>query len=137
MVSCGWNILNVKGLSELDRSGPGRDGQSDAIFASGRSTATVQVDAYLRYSALIVPMIKAQRGGTLLWTGNAETVALGEPDAEALGLPRAGLLSEQCGLYRHDDIGRLRDQLRTATAATLRGGDVIIATREARWHPRR
>src|SRR3954469_23988206 len=36
-------------------------------------------DAYLRYSALTVPMIKA-RGGTLLWTGDAKTVALGEPD---------------------------------------------------------
>lgn len=33
-------------------------------------------DAYLRYSALTVPMIKA-RGGTLLWTGNAKAVALG------------------------------------------------------------
>ncbi|MGY3606679.1 MULTISPECIES: DUF1330 domain-containing protein [unclassified Bradyrhizobium] len=35
-------------------------------------------DAYLRYSALTVPMIKA-RGGTLLWTGNAKAVALGRP----------------------------------------------------------
>ncbi|HXO69513.1 MAG TPA: DUF1330 domain-containing protein [Bradyrhizobium sp.] len=33
-------------------------------------------DAYLRYSALTVPMIKA-RGGTLLWTGNPLAVALG------------------------------------------------------------
>ena len=33
-------------------------------------------DAYLRYSALTVPMIKA-RGGTLLWTGDAKAVALG------------------------------------------------------------
>jgi uncharacterized protein (DUF1330 family) len=38
-------------------------------------------DAYLRYSALTVPMIKA-RGGTLLWTGSAETVALGEPEGQ-------------------------------------------------------
>lgn len=34
-------------------------------------------DAYRRYSALTVPMIKA-RGGTLLWTGDARTVALGD-----------------------------------------------------------
>ncbi|MGY8667311.1 DUF1330 domain-containing protein [Bradyrhizobium sp. UFLA05-109] len=33
-------------------------------------------DAYLRYSAVTVPMIKA-RGGTLLWTGDARTIALG------------------------------------------------------------
>jgi uncharacterized protein (DUF1330 family) len=36
-------------------------------------------DAYLRYSALTVPMIKA-RGGTLLWTGEAKTIALGRQD---------------------------------------------------------
>ena len=36
-------------------------------------------DAYLRYSALTVPMIKA-RGGTLLWTGDAKVVALGRQD---------------------------------------------------------
>ena len=37
-------------------------------------------DAYLRYSALTVPMIKA-RGGTLLWTGDAKAVALGRKTA--------------------------------------------------------
>ena len=36
-------------------------------------------DAYLRYSALTIKLIKAQ-GGTIIWTGNAEAVALGEPD---------------------------------------------------------
>ena len=36
-------------------------------------------DAYLRYSAMSIKLIKA-RGGTLLWTGDAKTVALGEQD---------------------------------------------------------
>ena len=36
-------------------------------------------DAYLRYSALTIKLIKA-RGGTIVWTGNAEAVALGEAD---------------------------------------------------------
>lgn len=36
-------------------------------------------DAYLRYSALTIKLIKA-RGGTIIWTGNAEAVALGMPD---------------------------------------------------------
>src|SRR3979490_2886731 len=36
-------------------------------------------DAYLRYSALTVPMIKA-RGGTLLWTCDAKAVSLGSQD---------------------------------------------------------
>jgi uncharacterized protein (DUF1330 family) len=33
-------------------------------------------DAYLRYSALAIKLIKA-RGGTIAWTGTAEAVALG------------------------------------------------------------
>jgi uncharacterized protein (DUF1330 family) len=36
-------------------------------------------DAYLRYSALTIKLIKA-RGGTIIWTGNVEAVALGVPD---------------------------------------------------------
>ncbi|MGD9883248.1 MAG: DUF1330 domain-containing protein [Reyranella sp.] len=36
-------------------------------------------DAYLRYSALTIKLIKAQ-GGTIVWAGNAEAVALGIPD---------------------------------------------------------
>lgn len=36
-------------------------------------------DAYLRYSAKTAPMIKA-RGGTILWSGKAEAVALGDAD---------------------------------------------------------
>lgn len=35
-------------------------------------------DAYLRYSALAIRTIKAQ-GGTIVWTGTAEAVALGVP----------------------------------------------------------
>lgn len=37
-------------------------------------------DAYLRYSRLTIGLIKAQ-GGTIVWTGDAEAVALGVPDA--------------------------------------------------------
>ena len=37
-------------------------------------------DAYLRYSALTIKLIK-RVGGTIVWTGEAEAVALGVPDA--------------------------------------------------------
>ena len=37
-------------------------------------------DAYLRYSALAIKLIKA-RGGSVVWTGRAEAVALGNSDA--------------------------------------------------------
>ncbi|MPZ31744.1 MAG: DUF1330 domain-containing protein [Rhodospirillales bacterium] len=36
-------------------------------------------DAYLRYSKLTIRLIKAQ-GGTIIWTGSAEAVALGAPE---------------------------------------------------------
>jgi uncharacterized protein (DUF1330 family) len=70
------DLLNIKGLEELEHQGPVvmvnlmrfRDRSLD-----GQGSGW---DAYLRYSALTVPMIKA-RGGTLLWTGEAKAVALG------------------------------------------------------------
>jgi hypothetical protein len=37
-------------------------------------------DAYLRYSALAIRLIKA-RGGTIVWAGDAQAVALGVPEA--------------------------------------------------------
>ena len=37
--------------------------------------------AYKRYSELTMPLIKA-RGGTVLWAGNGEAVAFGEPQAD-------------------------------------------------------
>ena len=40
-------------------------------------------DAYLRYSALTIKLIKA-RGGTIAWTGTAEAVALGSPEDMAV-----------------------------------------------------
>lgn len=35
-------------------------------------------DAYRRYSELAMPLIKA-RGGTVIWAGNGEAVAFGDP----------------------------------------------------------
>jgi uncharacterized protein (DUF1330 family) len=71
------DLLNATGLQTLDQQRPVvmvnlmrfRDRSLDGDGSGW--------DAYLRYSALTVPMIKA-RGGTLLWTGEAKTVALGE-----------------------------------------------------------
>jgi hypothetical protein len=37
-------------------------------------------DAYLRYSALTIKLIK-QRGGTIVWAGDVQAVALGVPEA--------------------------------------------------------
>ena len=72
----GVDLLNVRGLEAMERDKPVvmvnlmrfRDRSLDGDGSGW--------DAYLRYSALTVPMIKA-RGGTLLWTGDAKAVALG------------------------------------------------------------
>src|SRR5437764_9728665 len=71
------DLLNIDGLEASEHQGPivmvnlmrFRDRSLDGDGSGW--------DAYKRYSALTVPMIKA-RGGTLLWTGEAKTIALGE-----------------------------------------------------------
>ena len=75
----GVDLFNVGGLEKLEQQAPVvmvnlmrfRDRSLDGDGSGW--------DAYLRYSALTVPMIKA-RGGTLLWTGDAKAVALGQPE---------------------------------------------------------
>jgi uncharacterized protein (DUF1330 family) len=70
-------LLNIKGLGALDQAAPVvmlnlMRFREHSLDGDGSGW-----DAYLRYSALTVPMIKA-RGGTLLWTGIAKAMALGE-----------------------------------------------------------
>ena len=76
-------------------------------------------DAYLRYSALTVPMIKA-RGGTLLWTGDAKAVALGRQDGNQWDYLALVYYPVGGRLHRHDDLGRLRKPLRPAPPQRLR-----------------
>ena len=86
-------------------------------------------DAYLRYSALTVPMIKA-RGGTLLWTGDAKAVALGEVE---------GNRWDYLALVYYPDVAAFIDMMTSADYETRcdphrRNGceeHVIICTKEA------
>jgi hypothetical protein len=75
----GVDLLNVRGLSDLDHHGPIVMVNLMRFRKRSLDGDGSGWDAYLRYSALTVPMIKA-RGGTLLWTGDAEAVALGRED---------------------------------------------------------
>ena len=77
-MSVAVDLLNIEGLNELDE-GPVvmlnlMRFRERSLDGNGSGW-----DAYKRYSALTVPMIKA-RGGTLIWTGDAKAVALGEQD---------------------------------------------------------
>src|SRR5262245_20675934 len=70
------DLLNVEGLAQLDRQAPVVMLNLMRFHPRSLDGDGTGWDAYLRYSAVTVPMIKA-RGGTLLWTGEAKTVALG------------------------------------------------------------
>src|SRR3978361_1661165 len=69
------DLLNIEGLRELEHQGPIVMVNLMRFHASSLDGDGSGWNAYLRYSALTVPMIKA-RGGTLLWTGDAKAVAL-------------------------------------------------------------
>jgi uncharacterized protein (DUF1330 family) len=75
----GVDLLNIEGLKELEHQGPVVMVNLMRFRERSLDGDGSGWDAYLRYSALTVPMIKA-RGGTLLWTGNAKAVALGAQD---------------------------------------------------------
>ena len=72
------NMLNIAGLERLDPNAPVVMLNLMRFHDRSRDGDGSGWDAYLRYSAITVPMIKA-RGGTLLWTGDAKAVALGDP----------------------------------------------------------
>lgn len=75
----GVDLLNIEGLSAQDPQSPVVMVNLMRFHPRALDGDGTGWDAYLRYSALTVPMIKA-RGGTLLWTGDAKAVALGVPD---------------------------------------------------------
>lgn len=75
----GVDLLNITGLEALEHQGPVVMVNLMRFRARSLDGDGSGWDAYLRYSALTVPMIKA-RGGTLLWTGDAKAIALGVQD---------------------------------------------------------
>ena len=125
----GVDLLNVEGLAALDRSTPVvmlnlMRFRERSLDGDGSGW-----DAYLRYSALTVPMIKA-RGGTLLWTGDAKAVALGAQQGNAW---------DYVALVYYPSVDAFTDMMTSADYETRcdphrRNGcaqHVIIATSEA------
>jgi uncharacterized protein (DUF1330 family) len=125
----GVDLLNVEGLAALDRSKPVvmlnlMRFRERSLDGDGSGW-----DAYLRYSALTVPMIKA-RGGTLLWTGDAKAVALGAQQGNAW---------DYVALVHYPSVDAFTDMMTSADYETRcdphrRNGSaqhVIIATSEA------
>ena len=125
----GVDLLNVRGLAELNQHAPVvmlnlMRFRERSLDGDGSGW-----DAYLRYSALTVPMIKA-RGGTLLWTGEAKTVALGPQDGnqwDYLALVYYPTVAAFIDMMTSKDYETRCDPHRTNGCAE----HVIIATKEA------
>ena len=123
------DLLNIKGLSELDQAAPVvmlnlMRFRERSLDGDGSGW-----DAYLRYSALTVPMIKA-RGGTLLWTGDAKAVALGAQHGnqwDFLALVYYPSVADFLGMMTSADYENVCDMHRRNGCAE----HVIICTKEA------
>src|SRR2546428_89874 len=119
----GVDLLNVKGLQELDPLAPVVMVNLMRFRERSLDGCGSGWDAYLRYSALTVPMIKA-RGGTLLWTGDVKAVALGL---------EAGNTWDYLALVYYPDVAAFIDMLTSAQASCGRRP----RARGARGLPRR
>ena len=123
------NMLNIQGLEGLQQHVPVVMLNLMRFHARSRDGTGSGWDAYLRYSAITVPMIKA-RGGTLLWTGEARAVALG---------PQAGNEWDFVALVFYPSVAAFLDMMtseayeRDADPHRVNGcaDHVIIATEQA------
>lgn len=123
------NMLNIWGLEALDQHAPVVMLNLMRFHVRSRDGDGSGWDAYLRYSAITVPMIKA-RGGTLLWTGEAKAIALG---------PHGGNGWDFVALVYYPSVAAFLDMMtseayeREADPHRLNGcaEHVIIATSEA------
>src|SRR6267378_4863900 len=123
------DLLNVKGLQALDPLAPVAMVNLMRFRERSLDGDGSGWDAYLRYSALTVPMIKA-RGGTLLWTGDAKAVALGRQDGnqwDYLALVYYPSVAAFTNMMTSADYENLSDPHRRNGCAE----HVIIATAEA------
>ena len=123
------DLLNVRGLEALDRQAPVVMVNLMRFHERSLDGDGSGWDAYLRYSALTVPMIKA-RGGTLLWTGHAKAVALGQQDGyqwDYLALVYYPSVTAFIDMMTSAEYERLSDPHRRNGCAE----HVIIATAEA------
>src|SRR5271154_197887 len=122
------DLLNVRGLDALEHQGPVVMVNLMRFHERSLDGDGSGWDAYLRYSALTVPMIKA-RGGTLLWTGDAKAVALGRQDGnqwDYLALVYYPSVADFIDMMTSADYENLADPHRRNGCAE----HVIIATAE-------
>jgi uncharacterized protein (DUF1330 family) len=123
------DLLNIEGLKDMEHQGPIVMVNLMRFHERSLDGDGSGWDAYLRYSAVTLPMIKA-RGGTLLWTGDAKAVALG---------PQAGNQWDYLALVYYPDVAAFTAMMTSADYESKcdshrRNGcaeHVIICTKEA------
>ncbi len=123
------DLLNIEGLHALKHAGPVVMVNLMRFHARSKDGDGSGWDAYKRYSALTVPMIKA-RGGSLVWTGDAKAVALGPQDGnqwDYLALVRYPSVAAFIAMMTSPDYETLCDPHRENGCAA----HVIICTAEA------
>lgn len=102
------DLLHIEGLRGVDPQTPVTMLNLMKFRNRSRDGNGSGWDAYLRYSALTVPMIKA-RGGTLIWTGDAKGVALGE---------RGGHEWDYVALVRYPTLAAFTDMMTSSDYET-------------------
>jgi uncharacterized protein (DUF1330 family) len=125
----GVDLLNIRGLEAMEPGAPVVMVNLMRFRERSLDGDGSGWDAYLRYSALTVPMIKA-RGGTLLWTGDAKAVALGAEEGhqwDYLALVYYPDVSAFIDMMTSKDYETRCDPHRTNGCVE----HVIIATKEA------
>jgi uncharacterized protein (DUF1330 family) len=125
----GVDLLNVRNLEAIAPDGPVIMVNLMRFRERSLDGDGSGWDAYLRYSALTVPMIKS-RGGTLLWTGNARAVALGSENDnqwDYVALVYYPSVAAFIDMMTSDDYEKRSDPHRRNGCAE----HVIIATTEA------
>jgi uncharacterized protein (DUF1330 family) len=125
----GVDLLNVRNLEAIAPDGPVIMVNLMRFRERSLDGDGSGWDAYLRYSALTVPMIKS-RGGTLLWTGNARAVALGSENGnqwDYVALVYYPSVAAFIDMMTSDDYEKRSDPHRRNGCAE----HVIIATTEA------
>ena len=123
------DLLNVAGLGEANHEGAVVMVNLMRFRLRSLDGDGTGWDAYLRYSALTVPMIKA-RGGTIIWAGHGLAVALGAAESNRW---------DYVALVRYPSVGAFIDMMtlpeyETASDPHRRNAcleHVIICTSEA------
>ena len=116
----GVDLLNIEGLKELEQQGPVVMVNLMRFHERALDGDGSGWDAYLRYSALTVPIDQGARRYAAVDRRGQDGRAR-PARRRSMGLSGAGALSRRRRLHRHEDVGGLRESVRSASPQRLCG----------------